>query len=114
MPTPQPEIYFGGASAEAEEVAERLRFDEAAQRLTEMIDDARLGSGRSDLARIRREMVARSTLMKAEAAWKAGDRDRARVLAEEVVAAEVAAEAKTAARRLLLRIEARVPAGKSN
>jgi hypothetical protein len=89
------------------------RFADAAAYLGELVRTSRIGQRRLNYARMQREYLARDRYAQAVAANEAGDRERAKALAEEVVAdGDAAAATKTNARRLLEFIERRRPASK--
>jgi hypothetical protein len=90
------------------------QYAEAARQLNELVRNSRLGSQRLAYARMQREYLARDVFEQAVAANEAGDRERAKTLAEEVIANDDApAATKNNARRLLSFLERRRPAAKA-
>lgn len=90
------------------------RFADAAAYLGERVRTSRIGPRRLHYAKMQREYLARDRYAQAVAANEAGDRERAKALAQEVVADGHAAGAtKENARRLIEFLERRRPAAKS-
>lgn len=87
----------------AKEAAAGQRYAEAVGLLGEAIDSARMGPGRAEFARLRREYAARDRLKQAQAALEVGEHERAKELAGEIVASEAPATVKSAAQQVLNR-----------